>query len=416
MSASEWYLVASVFGAAWTAAAWFGFRHLGPAVAPYFMMSWLTGELAVIHVAWQAAATLLFVGFGSLAGWPGVLGLGISFVSWGALLALQQEAHHAGPAFERALRSGLGEGYLAEIPDERRALLRDTVTTRDWIKPFSHPKEGVEVIRNVAYGPAGKRNRLDVYKPEGDVRGAPVLLQVHGGAWVIGEKEQQALPLMRHLAQRGWVCVAANYRLSPKVRFPEHLIDLKRAIRWIREHVAEHGGDPEWLAVTGGSAGGHLTALLALTGNDPRFQPDFEQVDTRVDAAVPFYGIYDFADRENVRGRSSMQSFLERMVMPRPLAEDPELWDQASPVTWIHDAAPPFFVIHGESDALAFVEQARLFVTDLRAKSRNPVVYAEIPRAQHAFEIFNSVRSAYAVNAVARFLEWVRARDAARGA
>jgi acetyl esterase/lipase len=243
------------------------------------------------------------------------------------------------------------------------------------------------------------------------VENAPVLLQIHGGAWMIGDKEQQARPLMMHLAERGWICVAINYRLSPAAKFPDHLIDAKRAMKWIRENIADYGGDPNWVAVTGGSAGGHLSSLLALSANDPRFQPGFESVDTRVAAAVPFYGIYDFADRENVRGRSSMRSMLERYVMPAPLDKDPDLWDSASPVCWVGGSAPPFFVIHGDRDALAFVEDARLFATALRGASDSPVVYAEVPYAQHAFDIFHSRRCASAVNAVTLFLEWVRARD-----
>ena len=99
---------------------------------------------------------------------------------------------------------------------------------------------------------------------------APVLLQIHGGAWVIGDKSQQGLPLMLHLAAEGWVCVAINYRLSPKATWPEHLVDCKRALAWVREHIAEYGGDPDLICVTGGSAGGHLAAMIALTANEPR--------------------------------------------------------------------------------------------------------------------------------------------------
>src|SRR2546421_8998590 len=106
---------------------------------------------------------------------------------------------------------------------------------------------------------------------------------------MVGDKGQQALPLMLHLAAEGWVCVAANYRLSPRVAFPEHLLDCKLALRWIRENIAEYGGDPEFVVVTGGSAGGHLAALIALTPNDPEFQPGFENVDTSVTAGVAVF-------------------------------------------------------------------------------------------------------------------------------
>ena len=414
MDASQWYLLVSVFGAAWTAAAWFGARQ-GPLVPLYFMMSWLAGELALFHIGWQAAATVGFAALGGLEGSAGALGLAVSFVSWGALAQIQRRSGLAGQSFGSALRSGLGANYQAEIPAQRRSLLRTSVVARDWRSPFSFKSDAVKLVRGIAYGPAGKRNTLDVFMPRNlsaEQQGkAPVLLQIHGGAWVMGSKDQQARPLMTHLADRGWVCVAINYRLSPKARFPDHLIDAKRAMQWIRENIAQYGGDPNYVAVTGGSAGGHLSSLFALTANDPQFQPGFEDVDTRVRAAVPFYGIYDFADRENVRGDSSIVPFLQKYVMPVALTKDPNLWDQASPVCQVSANAPPLMAIHGDFDALAFVEDARLFVTALRSVSAQPVVYAEIPYAQHAFDIFHSERSAQAVNAVTHFLEWVRARD-----
>ena len=117
------------------------------------------------------------------------------------------------------------------------------------------------------------------------------MLQVHGGAWMLGEKQQQGQPLMYHLAQRGWLCVACNYRLSPKDAFPAHIIDVKRAIAWVREHAGEFGGNPDFIAITGGSAGGHLSSLAALTANRVEWQPGFEDADTSVAAAVPYFSL-----------------------------------------------------------------------------------------------------------------------------
>ena len=135
-------------------------------------------------------------------------------------------------------------------------------------------------------------------------RGAPVLVYIHGGAWVIGDKREQGLPLLHELARRGWVTVTINYRLSPKATWPDHIVDCKRAVAWVREHIAEYGGDPGFIAVSGGSAGGHLSALVALTPGDPAFQPGFEEADASVDACVPFYGVYDMTAG---RGTSSVR-------------------------------------------------------------------------------------------------------------
>jgi len=101
-------------------------------------------------------------------------------------------------------------------------------------------------------------------------------------------------------------------------------------------------------------------------------------------------------------------------VMPGPSAQDPAVWDLASPIALLRRDAPPFFVLHGTHDSLASVEDARHFATQLRAVSTQAVVYAELPGAQHAWDIFRSVRAMESVQAVTRFLEWVRATDASR--
>jgi acetyl esterase/lipase len=235
-------------------------------------------------------------------------------------------------------------------------------------------------------------------------------LQVHGGAWMIGEKEQQGQPLMYHLAQRGWLCVACNYRLSPKDTFPSHIIDVKKTIAWIREHAAEYGGNADFLAITGGSAGGHLSSLAALTPNRDEWQPGFEDVDTSISAAVPFYGVFDFLDRENIRGDMSMEDMLTKHVMKETPLQNRQLWEDASPVSHLSEKAPPMFVVQGSHDSLVWAEEARGFVRQMRAVSEEVVAYAELPGAQHAFEIFHSVRTDHAVNAVTDFLEWTYAR------
>jgi acetyl esterase/lipase len=220
----------------------------------------------------------------------------------------------------------------------------------------------------------------------------------------MGSKNAQALPLMYHLASRGWVCMSINYRLSPHATFPEHLIDVKSALKWIREHGAEYGADPDFVVVTGGSAGAHLSALVALTANDPEYQPGFEDVDTSVRACMPFYGVYDLTDRHGVWPHEGLRRLTERQVMKASIEEAPELYDKASPVSRIHTASPPFLVIHGASDSLAPVEEARRFVQAFREGARAPVVYAEIPGAQHAFELFPSLRTLLVMDGVERFL------------
>lgn len=188
---------------------------------------------------------------------------------------------------------------------------------------------------------------------------------------------------------------------------PDHIVDVKRALAWTKATIAEHGGDPDFVAITGGSAGGHLCSLAALTPNLTEWQPGFEDADTSVAAAVPFYGVYDFVNRHGT-SRSDMEGFLAHRVFKSELGSDRARWEQASTISHVGPHAPPFFVIHGTNDSLVPVEQARTFVDHLRKASSNHVAYAEVPGAQHAFEMFPSVRAHAAAHAVEEFLAVIR--------
>lgn len=381
-------------------------RAIAGLLAPYFMLAWLQGEMALIHMIWQGLAAVVLIAFGALDASRGQWGLALlllSFIGLGYSLLLSLRA---GPLFSAALHKALGQDFRQSIPAERRALLRDTIHWREWMRPFSMRRDGVERISDIAYGEAGERNHLDIYKPSKTAEKAPVLLQVHGGGWTIGKKTEQALPLMNHLAQRGWVCVAINYRLSPQHAFPAHIQDTKLAIAWIRDNIAQYGGDPDFIAITGGSAGGHLSSLAALTPNRADYQPGFENADTTVQAAVPFYGVYDWSDEAGSGGAAHMRDFLADKVMQVSPDDNPQLWDNGRSLANINAAAPPMFIVHGSHDSLVWVEDARHFAAALQQVSTSPVAYAELPGAQHAFEIFHSIRSDYAVNAVTDFLEW----------
>ena len=377
----------------------------------YFLSAWLCGELALIHLLWQVALTALLAWTGGLSNPLAQTGLGVFALAWLGLVYLHCQSMDTPNHLRPALRKSLGQNYRADIPSERQHVLSDDILTRDWLKPFHFKRDGVRVDSNIAYGDAGKRNLLDIYRPhEPREGGFPVLLQVHGGAWIIGEKEQQAKPLMYHMAQRGWLCVAINYRLSPKAAFPAHIIDVKKAIAWVKEHISDYGGDPDFIAITGGSAGGHLSSLAALTPNRADWQPGFETVDTSVQAAVPFYGVYDFLDRGGIRPEMSMDKLLADRVMQCSKEDNPQVWDSASPLSHVSADAPPMMVIQGTHDSLVWVEEARAFVSALQAVSKQPVAYAELPGAQHAFEIFHSVRTDHTAHAVGHFLEWAHAQ------
>lgn len=370
-----------------------------------FFASWLTIELVWHNLVVGVVVTALLVAGGALDDPAGVLGLALVAIALVILASIAWTTRRTVVSMHGAL-ADLDPGPEAPRFPRRQIAL-----------PFlMGRRKGVQVQRNVTFARIGGRTlRLDVTVPSAPVPGGgarrPALMQIHGGAWVIGDKREQGLPLLGHMAAQGWVGFNVNYRLSPGVAFPDHLIDLKRGLAWIRAHADEYDVDPDFICVTGGSAGGHLTALMALTANEARYQPGFEDVDTSLAAAVPFYGVYDFTpDGAFGADPQVFTKFLEPIVFKAFLDEEPERFSEASPVHRVHAGAPPFLVIHGDKDTLAPVEDARAFVERLRAVSTEAVLYAEMQGAQHAFEIFPSVRAAKVIEGVERFLStlWER--------
>lgn len=138
-------------------------------------------------------------------------------------------------------------------------------------------------------------------------------------------------------------------------------------------------------------------------------QPGFEDADTSVVAAVPVYGRYDWYSTTGP-GRTEFMEILERLIVKRPLDGNAELYRDASPIMLVRPDAPPFFVLHGTNDSLIPVVEGRDFVAALREVSNSPVVYAEIPHAQHAFDFFGSPHGHFTADAVEKFLNWVLAK------
>lgn len=376
------------------------------AMVPVFLAGWVTSELAPqLLLTTLADTTAELTLRRRRAGRPSRSGLALAAAAAGGLGWMVANATRSAAHVETSMREGLGADYLDVLDDPPTAA--DVRTSlRELARPFKTSDPRVEVIRDVNYTAGGKRARLDVYRPKGvALQDAPVLVQVHGGAWMLGTKESQGRLLMNRMAERGWVCVAMNYRLAPKHHFPAQIVDVKKAIAWTREHIASYGGDPSYLVVTGGSAGGHLASLAALTPDEASYQPGFEDADTSVAACVPFYGVYDLAGLTGLRSAEVMRDYF---LAPKVFAKDPvadrEDFVRASPLAHVTADAPDFFALHGTNDTLVDVGQARQFVSRLREVSRATVTYAELPGAQHAFEVFGSIRSHHAIRAVERWL------------
>ena len=249
---------------------------------------------------------------------------------------------------------------------------------------------------------------LDVWRRKDlPAQPAPVLIFVPGGAWVHGRYVGQGSALMSRLAEQGWVCLAIDYRVAPHHRWPRHIIDVKTAIAWARANVDKFGGDRDFVAVAGCSAGGHLSALAGLTSDDSQHEAKLpEGADTAVDAVVGIYGRYDWEDRSTAE-RARFVDFLERVVVKRSIARHPEVFRDASPIARVHRNAPPFLVIHGSKDSVIPVEQARSFVDRLRSVSHSLVGYLELPGAGHGYDLIDGERAGAAAHAAALFLNQV---------
>ena len=363
-----------------------------------FAFGWPTAELAPQLIALVGLDTAV-----SLArGRSSALGLTLAAGAVAGLTSIVAESLRADVVLDEALATTAG-----------RADAREHTPLNTLARPFSSLRSReVEVLRDVAYTEGGRKAKLDIYRPRGvRLDNAPVIVQIHGGAWTIGTKEEQGLLLLNRMAQAGWIGVSVNYRLAPRYPWPTQIIDVKRALAWVHGHIGDYGGDTDHVVLTGGSAGGHLAALAALTPGDPVWQPGFEDGDTRVAACVPFYGVYDMAGEDTYT--AGLRRFLSRRVFLAGAADDD--FRAASPLAHVTAEAPDFFVIHGADDSLVSVTQARAFVAALRATSRASVAYAELPGTQHAFDIFGSIRAHHTVRAAERWLQWQRtARSASR--
>jgi acetyl esterase/lipase len=400
----------------------FGVLLVG-ALAASLPLRWLPASAFAFTVGFPAgelAGQLLFVTLAAMGvldglGWPhGALGVVALLAAcaaaaiYGALLAI---GLHARVVVTRALGSARG---LPSRPQPGRP-----EWLRWWRTCLAWPMRGrVRLVRDLAYLDDGDpAHRLDVILPAESVERAPVLLFVHGGAWVFGSKKRQGLPMLYELAARGWVCVTCDYRLSPRATWPDHVVDVKRALAWTRTHAGDFGGDPRrFLAIAGNSAGGHLAALSSLTQNDPALQPGFEDEDTSVDACVSLYGTLEMTGDPELSGRHgrALASLLKRTVIKASLRDARDTYEAASPIHRITEAAPAFLVLHGTSDTLVPVEVARAFVDAFARATTAPLGYVELPWAQHAFDVLCSPRCSATTEGICEFLESLVALRTAR--
>ncbi len=200
--------------------------------------------------------------------------------------------------------------------------------------------------------------RLDLHMPTRGEGPFPAVVCLHGGGWVGGSRKQMTRTL-EVLARRGYVAISPDYRLAPKHRWPACLEDCKAAVRWLRANAAKYRVDPNRIGVVGLSAGGHLACLMGVTDPSDGFDEHGDHLtqSSRVQAVVSFAAPTDLTaealQTDEVRTRNLIPLF------GGDLKSCPEAYRKASPVLYHPKTPPPFLIVHGASDAVVPLAQAR---------------------------------------------------------
>jgi len=360
------YLVSVLLAAVPTLLSLAPFRRPSVLARWSWALTMVVNEQPFVLLAWLVLSTALLVVQGDLGPSGSWVAVALAALTALGLLELVRRSLQARRVLDEALREGVGRRLSARLP--WAAVL---------LAPFGVAGRAVERTNDIPYTDGGRRQQLDVYRSRAGASGGPVMIYLHSGGFTGGRKSKEGRLLLNRLATDGWLGISADYRLRPEAQFPDQLVDLKRVIAWAREHAARHGADASRVFVAGGSAGAHLSVMAALTQGDASFQPGFEDADTSVAGAIPLYGwfgtVYD-----------------DDAVPSTPMAYDAR-------------SAAPVMVVHGSHDTLVGVEPARRLVAKLRAESQAPVLYAELPGAQHTFDLFRSIRVELVVAAVREF-------------
>jgi acetyl esterase/lipase len=266
--------------------------------------------------------------------------------------------------------------------------------------------EGVKVERDLTYGTHKERNTLDLYLPAEDKAPRPLVIWIHGGAWRGGSKDggpRPAIQLLRH----GYAVASINYRLSQHAPFPAQIDDCKAAVRFLRANASKYGLDPDHFGVWGGSAGGHLVALLGTSGDVKDLEGDGSNpgVSSRVQAVCDFFGPANFLTIAAQSGPGSTiqhdaPDSPESLLLGGPILDRKDAARRASPVTYITKDDPPFLIVHGDKDNVVPVGQSKELHAALQKAGVDSTLMI-IPGAGHSPEILTPE----VIHAVAAFFD-----------
>lgn len=255
-------------------------------------------------------------------------------------------------------------------------------------------------LETVKYGDDSAHQVLDLYLPDTGPGPFPVVITIHGGAFMMGDRtwELAALP---SLLEAGFAVASVDYRLSREARFPAAVLDVKRAAGFLRSNAERWNLDPDFMAAWGRSAGGYLAAMLGVTG-EGNTEFDEPGTDAHVSAVIDWYGPSDFllmdqqfaaepptGDGPPVQAHAAPDS-PESLFLGAPITTIPEVVARANPITYIAEAAsvPPFFLATGTNDRLVPYQQTLILADALKARGGEVVlrVLRDASHADHQFE------------------------------
>lgn len=242
--------------------------------------------------------------------------------------------------------------------------------------------EGVVVERDVAYLPEGRAETADLYLPANRPAGtrSPAVVIIHGGGWTGGKRNaSREWNIGTTLAKNGYVGMSIDYLLATDAApsWPQNIYDCKTAVRWLRANAERWQVDADHIGVIGGSAGGHLTALLAVSGPQVGLDPPgpYGEFSCAVQCAVPMYGAAEVGDSPHAL-----------RMLGKSRAAAPELYRLASPAQHVDSSDPPFLILHGTADNQVPVEQSEILARALQqAGVEHELVILE--GAPHSFDL-----------------------------
>ena len=374
------YAVAVALVALGTASAVAPFQRPHPLAKASWRAGYLVNEAPVLPLVYVVGSSWLAVSDGVARTPVGAALLVVAAGSAAGLGVVARRAGRARPALEAALSGTVDPSAPRSSPARRAGRMlprpRGVALAAGHLLPVPFRPRSVERVGDVPYGPH-PRQRLDLYRRRSGADGAPVLVYLHGGGFRSGSRRREGRALLNRMAAAGWVCVSAGYRLAPEVTLLDQVADVARVVAWVRRDGPAYGADPTRVVLAGSSAGAALASALVFRPGAGPGDATGTGVDASVSAVVALYGYYGVVDATAGRSGPSRR-------VPRP----------------------PFMVVHGALDSMVPAHAARAFVDGLRADSPEVVVHAELPGAQHTFDVLASVRSRAVVDAVEAFATW----------